>query len=167
MYDNMNLVKGSFAIDDSKAVSGYHDPKINWNGWKCPFFARDDILAWLKSFENKVEVDEANDTIRVWFEDNGKCSVFGGIDIQTADGIKHLYPVGAWSWTWDEYEDWTCAICGKPVNGQDQPWHMDYSTFEMVHDSCLKEAGKEFCESCQEIFTIGIHDLIACSVATF
>ena len=44
----------------------------------------------------------AKDEFRVQYEDEDEPYVWKGEDIQTVDGIKHLYGIGAYSHIWDE-----------------------------------------------------------------
>lgn len=97
--------KSIFGVDgDNFAVQGYSSGEI-WNGWATPHFERDDIEMWLKKSDLKYQYDANTDTITVWLseEDDQEGNPFQGQDILTEDGIKHLYPVGAWYWTWVDF----------------------------------------------------------------
>lgn len=99
--------KTKFSIcDDQRIYEGYTDGR-RWNGWECPWFTREvaeQIMKDLNSDDVKTEYDEKADTYIVhWCE--GTDDVFDGADMNTEDGIKHLYPIGAGCWIWDEAQD--------------------------------------------------------------
>jgi len=90
----------------------------SWNGWACPFFekaAADQLLADLAadveqsddpttlSYLNEVGRDTY--IIQQQSTDDGGFEVveaIEGIDLPTAEGVRHVYPIGAHIWTWQE-----------------------------------------------------------------
>lgn len=76
----------------------YLDPAEEWNGWARPYFERAEVermAAWLPEFDDSLVYDEEADAFRTTY-DSDLTETFPGTDI---DG-RHLYPIGAGSWTW-------------------------------------------------------------------
>lgn len=88
----------------------YLDPAEEWNGWACPYFERAEVermAAWLPEFDDLLVYDEESDAFSTTY-DPDLTETFPGTDI---DG-RHLYPIGAGSWTWvivDENSEETTA----------------------------------------------------------
>lgn len=78
--------------------AAYLDPTEEWNGWACPYFERAEVermAAWLPEFDDSLVYDEESDAFSTTY-DPDLTETFPGTDI---DG-RHLYPIGAGSWTW-------------------------------------------------------------------
>ena len=99
------LQSNTFTIEDT-TIKGYSDPTECWNGWACPHFEIGDICRFLVLSGNKFAYDPEQDAIFItnleWPE--WEPEIYPGADYETVDGVKHLYPVGAWAWTWDVVE---------------------------------------------------------------
>jgi hypothetical protein len=95
----------NFQIDGGKQYAGFSEGEY-WNGWACPFFTLEvaheiakDVSA---EFPNALVYDEEDDSF-VSRDDaypKEEWERFKGV---VKDGVK-LYPVGSWSWIWDEVE---------------------------------------------------------------
>ena len=76
-----------------------------WNGWATPYFEFDEACAIMKEF-NVVEHNEPmkyskqHDTFIIEMED-GEIEVWQGKNYLTKEGVKHLYAIGAYAWTWE------------------------------------------------------------------
>jgi hypothetical protein len=96
--------KTRFVIDtNEKTYEGYTDGTL-WNGWECPWFTKEvaeEMMGDLNKEGVRTEYNQETDSyiIEVEFDEP---DVFEGSDVVTEDGIKHLYPIGAWCWIWDE-----------------------------------------------------------------
>ena len=91
--------------DDERIYEGYTDGTL-WNGWACPWFTKEvteQIMQDLNKEGVKTEYDEERDSYIVHQADDID-DVFDGVDVSTEDGFKHLYPIGAWCWIWDEVQ---------------------------------------------------------------
>lgn len=97
--------KTRFVIDtNEKTYEGYTDGTL-WNGWECPWFTKEVAEEMMKDLNKegvRTEYDEERDSYIVEVEQCDEPDVFDGADVVTEDGIKHLYPIGAWCWIWDE-----------------------------------------------------------------
>lgn len=88
-------------IDDFNVFEAYHNPAENWNGWICPFFTLREAKKMIGSdgFDG-LSYNEEKDV----FFDTDSDEEFSPITLTTTDGVKQLYPVGAYYWAWDTYE---------------------------------------------------------------
>lgn len=115
-YTNTNtnskpLKQATFMVDDGERFKGYEEGYI-WNGWYCPWFTKEEglkIAEWINSYtEDSLTFDETKDAFKyVLQDDSDDIDYYVGANINTEDGVKHLYPIGNKSWTWDkdaEYE---------------------------------------------------------------
>ena len=78
--------------------AAYLDPAEEWDEWACPYFERAEVermAAWLPEFDDSLVYDEESDAFSTTY-DPDLTETFPGTDI---DG-RHLYPIGAGSWTW-------------------------------------------------------------------
>ncbi|ANY29249.1 hypothetical protein [Bacillus phage PK16] len=88
-----------------------------WNGWECPYFAKDIVdkqlvPAIIKNGENidfpaKVEYISEKDSYRVWLDvyDSDYYEDFGGMDIEYNGETIHVYSIGGGSWVWELVEE--------------------------------------------------------------
>lgn len=101
--------KSVFAIDASpNAYIGYTSGRL-WNGWATPYFTLEEAqklqAEWNTNTETPMLYDVTKDLFILQYEDDDEPYVWEGEDIQTVDGIKHLYGIGAYSHIWDELDD--------------------------------------------------------------
>ena len=100
--------KTKFQIcDDERNYEGYTDGRL-WNGWECPWFTKEvaeQIMRDLNRDGVETEYDATTDSYIIQEEEWDLPGVFEGYDVETEDGIKHLYPIGAWCWIWDEVQE--------------------------------------------------------------
>lgn len=125
--------KSVFTIDCyPKAYIGYTSGRL-WNGWATPYFEFAEAKRVAEGFNECAEFpmlyDEANDqffvakpideskefkkftTFEEFIDLGDDLKEFEiedkwiGEDVQTDEGIKHLYGIGAYSWVWDEATD--------------------------------------------------------------
>ena len=92
-----------------EAYIGYTSGRL-WNGWATPHFEKDEALRVMRGYNEcreeaeQMTYDEENDMFIAWLENYNDYDYWKGEDIQTTDGIKHLYGIGAYSWVWDKEE---------------------------------------------------------------
>jgi hypothetical protein len=107
----MTMVKSTFTIDGKILLDGWHDPYVDWNGWRTPSFRLEDIMEWLKAtrakeqelgFEWPIRWSLVGDTLRVYPSEADWADEFEGHSIEGLDG--QWYSVGAFSWCWTEVE---------------------------------------------------------------
>lgn len=106
------MYKTIFTIDGiAPAYIGFTSGRL-WNGWATPFFEVNEALAVMEDFnknaENPMQYDERFDRFIV-IDSEGlqyePLEEWKGKNIQTDEGIKHLYGIGAYCWVWDAVND--------------------------------------------------------------
>lgn len=100
----MALVRARVEIDPEFMASDcVMDPAVQWNGWACPFFTKEQGMDLVHQ-TNRAELAGYH----AWYEEDGDYFVFTSDDdteperfgpVVTGEG-KGLYPIGAWCWTW-------------------------------------------------------------------
>ena len=111
--------KSVFAIsDDHNAYIGYTSGRT-WNGWATPYFTLEEALKiqadWNNEY-NPMTYDEVKDEFRVLYEGEDEPYIWKGEDIQTVDGVKHLYGIGAYSHIWDEFSENEQRYLAQQIN---------------------------------------------------
>lgn len=98
-----------FNIDDSTVRYPGYTRGERWNGWACPRFTKEVGLQIAKDTgieDYYLVFDEENDRF-VYHDCNDEPNeheTFEGTDIVVDTEIIHVYPIGAWSWIWTDYE---------------------------------------------------------------
>ena len=100
------MYKTVFTIGEvTDAYIGYTSGKL-WNGWATPYFELAEAVRVMNSFnecsEYPMQYDVVYDQFYILDTDTADLEVWKGKDYVTAEGIKHLYGIGAYSMTWDE-----------------------------------------------------------------
>jgi hypothetical protein len=93
---------------------GYYNPSELWNGWNVPYFTGAQVQAILahnntdhKRGNPEIWFNSVEDSFYALFIEEGyprdtfEAEVFKGEDVQTEDGVLHLYSIGGYSWCWD------------------------------------------------------------------
>lgn len=97
--------KTRFVIDtNEKTYEGYTDGRL-WNGWECPWFTKEVVEEMMRDFikeGGEAKYNSETDSYIFLGECWDEPDVFDGKDVETGNGVKHLYPIGAWCWIWDE-----------------------------------------------------------------
>lgn len=98
--------KAVFTIGEyPKAYIGYTSGKL-WNGWATPYFEKEEAIRVAEGFnecaEYPMQYDEVYDQFYILDKETEELEKWKGEDIVTAEGTKHLYGIGAYSWVWDE-----------------------------------------------------------------
>lgn len=123
--------KSVFTVDGfADAYIGYTNGD-RWNGWATPYFEKEEAIRVMQGFSKCVEeteqmtYDEANDMFVVWIEGYNDYDYWKGEDLQTEEGIKHLYGIGAYSWVWDNAKDFIHSTAQ-----QIEDFLFEYDTYE-------------------------------------
>ena len=99
--------KSVFYIDNGPAYIGYTNGDL-WNGWATPYFTLEEAQKIQAEFSQGVNYpmlyDVTKDEFRIQYDDD-EPYIWKGEDIETVDGIKHLYGIGAYSHIWDEFDN--------------------------------------------------------------
>lgn len=100
------MKKSVFALcEDHNAYIGYTSGAL-WNGWATPYFTLEEAQRLQADFNRGIDTpmlyDVAKDEFRIQYDGDDEPYIWKGEDIQTVDGIKHLYGIGAYSHIWDE-----------------------------------------------------------------
>ena len=86
------------------AYLGYYIKSKDWNGWEFAYFELSEAHKVAEGFNQQAEhpmtYDAIYDQFFVWDEGAEDYYIIKGEDLQTEDGIKHLYGIGAGCWTW-------------------------------------------------------------------
>lgn len=117
------LVQARFEIDaedPSGIFSGWHNPEVRWNGWATPAFERVEAER-VVAHVNRQREELGADSDQAYMEWRGDVAVYINPEYTLEDGREEefgpdengLYWIGAWSWTWSEFEGepegWTLA----------------------------------------------------------
>jgi len=111
--DGEHYVQREFYIEDFLRATGWTQGE-RWNGWQCPRFEKAEALKVMAQFSaedlnngDTLTYDEANDRFVLTQGDypDEEPEYFDGVEIETAQGEKVVYAIGAWSWTWDAEEE--------------------------------------------------------------
>lgn len=96
-------------------TNGFEHPHIgytrggDWNGWKTPNFEIAEAMAIMDEYNectgNPMVYEEETDTFRVAETEYTDADEWKGRNCHTEDGMKHLYGIGAYSWTWEGIND--------------------------------------------------------------
>ena len=113
------MKKAVFTIGEyPKAYIGYTSGRL-WNGWATPYFEKEEAIRVAEGFNETAEYlmqyDEVYDQFYVLDTETTELEKWKGEDIQTAEGIKHLYGIGAYSWVWDEATDRDCNYLAEGI----------------------------------------------------
>ncbi len=125
------LKKNVFTID------GFNYPHIGytrgdrWNGWATPYFEIDEALAVMKEFnscdpEFPILYNEKTDTFTIEEIGGGNGDYWKGTNYQTEDGIKHLYGIGAYSWVWEDTNEYDIHNIAQRI----EDFLYEYNTYE-------------------------------------
>lgn len=111
--------KAVFTIgEESKAYIGYTSGK-RWNGWATPHFELEEAIRVAEEFnkcaEYPMQYDEVYDQFYILDTETTELEKWKGEDYVTAEGIKHLYGIGAYSWVWDEATDQDCKWLAEGI----------------------------------------------------
>lgn len=101
--------KAVFTIGDyPKAYIGYTSGRL-WNGWATPYFELEEAKRVAVGFDecaiNPIFYNEESKAFYTFGTDSIAAEIWKEETIQTEDGIKHLYGIGAYCWVWDEATD--------------------------------------------------------------
>lgn len=122
------MKKALFQIESSPMYIGYTDG-TRWNGWATPFFTFEEAQKiqsdWNAEGESQMLYDIDKDAFCVQYDDDDPY-IWKGEDVQTEDGIKHLYGIGAYSHIWDKVGQEEKRYLAYQVND----FIMDYDPYE-------------------------------------
>ena len=124
--------KSLFQINEGPVYIGYTNGYL-WNGWATPYFTYEEaerLQAEINQRDDMRMFYESRADKFYWqHEDDDEPYVWKGEDIQTVDGIKHLYGIGAYSHIWDELGDedkqYLAQNIAELVIEHDQEWYED------------------------------------------
>lgn len=104
-----NIEKAYFNTGDDNFYEGYHVKSRRWNGFATPSFERKvaDLIAHdFSTSDCKISYNEKKKCYCIATYENGKVIESYQVEketINTADGNKEVYSLGAYYWTWDDY----------------------------------------------------------------
>ena len=101
------MYKAIFTISNPTSYIGYTNGDL-WNGWATPYFELSEARKVMTDYnqdrdqDEKMTFDSVTDRFIIPY-DEYEYEEEKGYDIDTEDGMKHLYGIGAYSWIWDTY----------------------------------------------------------------
>lgn len=142
-------------------TNGFEHPHIGyttgtrWNGWATPYFEVDEALAIMQEFnadnpDEPMLYAEANDTFMHKIADD-EIELWRGRNYETAEGIKHLYGIGAYSWVWELTTQDDIYAVAQGI--EDLLWELDSYEYCNQYDS-RKEVLKEIIAQLQDFKTL-------------
>lgn len=113
--------KALFRINDGPVYIGYTNGYL-WNGWATPYFPLEEAQK-IQADNNEAVFPICHDEEKDEFYQSvyDEPYIWKGEDIETVDGIKHLYGIGAYSHIWDEL-------------GKDEKHYLAEQILELVAD---------------------------------
>ena len=114
------MYKAVFTIGEyPKAYIGYTSGKL-WNGFATPHFELEEAKRVAEgnneTAEYPMQYDEIYDQFYILDTETTELETWKGQDIQTEEGIKHLYGIGAYSWVWDKATDRDCKWLAEGID---------------------------------------------------
>ena len=124
------LRKTVFTVDGFADAYIAYTAGARWNGWAVGYFEKDEAIRVMQGYNQSAEepmvYNEASDSFIIWHDNDGlDYEYWKGEDIQTEDGIKHLYGIGAYSWVWDNAKDFILSTAQ-----QIEDFLFEYDTYE-------------------------------------
>lgn len=121
--------KSAFALcDDHNAYIGYTNGYL-WNGWATPYFTLEEAQRLQADYNQNAEFPIFYDVTKDEFfykpSADEEPYVWEGEDVQTPDGIKRLYGIGAYSHMWDELGKGSKRSLAQQIND----FLYDYDTY--------------------------------------
>ena len=128
--------KALFYIDGGPIYIGYTNGD-RWNGWATPYFPLEEAQKIQAEFSQgdglRMFYDcQADKFILQYEDDDNEPYIWEGEDIQTVDGIKHLYGIGAYSHIWDEVDSDDKRYLAQEIN--DFLYDYDWYSYEDEYD---------------------------------
>ena len=147
------MYKTIFTIDGiAPAYIGYTSGRL-WNGWGTPNFEIAEALQVMADYNKNTDrpmwYDEETDSFRVAETEYADEEVWKGANIQTDDGIKHLYGIGAYCWVWDAVNDGDRRYLAQQV----EEFILDYDRYNYLdeYDDKREDVVKEIIEQFQDL----------------
>lgn len=94
-YKHQPIEKGEFWLDGfEEPIKGWTFGE-DWNGFECPYFEEDQAIEISKLVNGKYDKKDQSFT----FPDESD-DIYRAELILTPDGVKKVWPIGAYNWTW-------------------------------------------------------------------
>lgn len=152
------MKKSLFNIDGMPFYEGYTNGN-HWNGWACPMFTKETCESICKCINDvganiqKAFYDEHLDCFFVTDINNVEADNPEGIqeqaegrDVQTENGILHLYSFGAYNWIWDDAKERFDTpeefVFYYLKNCLDIPMSVIEAAYEDITERCFAITGK-------------------------
>lgn len=111
-----------------------------WNGWATPYFTLEEAQKIQAEFNQgdglRMFYDCQADKFILQYEDDDEPYIWEGEDIQTVDGIKHLYGIGAYSHIWDEVDESDRRYLAQEV----ADFILQYDTYNYIDDDATRDS---------------------------
>lgn len=130
--------KALFQINEGPIYMGYTSG-ARWNGWATPYFTLEEAqklqAEWNIGEDLSILYDVTKDAFICKYEDDDEPYIWEGEDIQTVDGIKHLYGIGAYSHIWDEVDESDRQYLAQEV----ADFILQYDTYNYIDDDATRD----------------------------
>lgn len=142
------MYKNIFTIDGLNYPHIAYTSGRLWNGWATPYFELVEALEVMHEYNECAEIpmqyDKVYDQFYILDKETTELEVWKGDDLNTPDGIKHLYGIGAYSWVWEEITDYDIESIARGI--EDFIWEFDtyehrdqYNDREELVDSIIAQ----------------------------
>lgn len=94
------------ALENNTGFEGWTDGTL-WNGWATPrfeFAEAQKVVEALNQENQTAWYNEAEDSFYFEQDDSNEPESYPSLMIQTDEGQKKVYAIGAFAWTWEENE---------------------------------------------------------------
>lgn len=104
------MTKAVFTLDGHEpAYIGYTTGEL-WNGWATPYFPLNEAFEVMNECNKfnecaPIRFNETHDFFVYYDESIEDYIIWKGANYTTDEGIKRLYPIGAYAWVWDRIAD--------------------------------------------------------------
>lgn len=147
--------KSVFTIGEFKYVYIGYTGGRRWNGWATPYFEKDEALAVMHDYnecaENPMEYDEVYDQFYILDKETAELETWKGEKLNTDEGIKHLYGIGAYCWMWEEITDYDINSIARGI--EDFLWEYDTYNHKDVYGG-REELTEEIITQLKELNTL-------------
>ena len=130
------MYKKIFTIDGFDHVYIGYTSGRRWNGWATPHFEFVEALEVMHDYnecaEPPMQYDEVYDQFYILDKESDEFEVWKGEDLNTTEGIKHLYGIGAYSWVWDNITNYDIENIARGI--EDFIWEFDTYHYQ---DECI------------------------------
>ena len=102
----------------------------DWNGWATPHFEIAEAMRVMADYNkdtgNPMWYDKDTDTFHIAETEYTDECIWSGRNCNTNEGVKHLYGIGAYCWTWEIIDGRGCSFLAEGI----EDFIYEYDTYE-------------------------------------